>query len=67
MLVLGLGVGAASGATGQHGVAVLVQLELGDDAVGGVDADLDGGAVDLLALHALDVDDELLAEDLDDL
>ena len=48
VLVLGLGGGAASGTAGEHGVAVLVQLELGDDAVGWVDADLDGGTVDLM-------------------
>ena len=48
VLVLGLGGGAASGTAGEHGVAVLVQLELGDDAVGWVDADLDGGTVDLV-------------------
>ena len=48
MLVLGLGGGAAGGTTGQHGVAVLVQLQLGDDAVGWVNANLDGGSVDLV-------------------
>ena len=31
---------------------------------GRVDADMDSGAVDLLALNALDVDDKLLAVDL---
>ena len=36
---------------------------LGDDAVGRVDSDLHGCAVHLLPLHALDVDDELLAVD----
>ena len=32
--------------------------------LGGVDADVDSGSVDLLTLNALDVDDKLLAVDL---
>lgn len=47
-------------------LAVLVKLEFGDNAVGGVDADLDSGSVDLLPLSALDVDHELLTVDVDD-
>ena len=48
-------------------LAVLVELELGDDNLGGVDTDVDGGAVHLLAGDALDVDDPLLAVHLDNL
>ena len=48
-------------------LAVLVELELGDDNLGGVDTNVDGGAVHLLAGDALDVDDPLLAVHLDDL
>ena len=51
----------------KEGLAVLVDLELGDDDLGGVDANVDGGAVHLLAGDALDVDDPLLAVHLDDL
>ncbi|KAL2293424.1 hypothetical protein FJTKL_05334 [Diaporthe vaccinii] len=40
----------------QDGLAVLVELQLGDDDVGGVDAQRDGLARDLLAGDALDVD-----------
>lgn len=40
----------------QDGLAVLVELQLGDDDVGGVDAQRDGLAGDLLAGDALDVD-----------
>jgi len=47
----------------KDGLAVLVDLELGDDDVGGVDAKRDGLAVGLLAGDALDVDDVLEAVD----
>ena len=50
--------------TGQR---TLVHLEEGDDDVGRVDTDVDGGSVPLLAVNALDVDDPLLAVDLGDL
>lgn len=43
----------------QDGLAVLVELQLGDDDVGGVDAQRDGLARDLLAGDTLDVDDVL--------
>lgn len=65
-----LGVGgeltAALGA-GQDLLTVLVELELGDDDVGGVDAERDGLAGGLLAGDALDVDDILEAVDGSDL
>lgn len=51
----------------QDALAVLVQLELGDDDFGGVDADGDALAVGLLAGDALDVDDVLEAVDAGDL
>ena len=66
-LVLALGLGAALGPAVEDGLPVLVELQLDDGHLGGVDADVDGGAVDLLALDALDVDAELLAVALDDL
>ena len=63
MLVSSLSRGSAGGARLEHGLSVLVELQLGDDAVGWVDANVDGGAVDLLSLGSLDVDDELLSVD----
>lgn len=42
----------------------VTRLEVGDDDVGRVDADGDGGGVGLLDVDALDVDDPLLAVDL---
>ena len=45
----------------QDGLTVLVELQLGDDDVGGVDAQGDGLAGGLLAGDALDVDDVLEA------
>ena len=51
----------------QDSLAVLVELELGDNNVGGVDADRDGGTVNLLAGDTVDVDDPLLTVDLDNL
>lgn len=51
----------------EDGLAILVELSLGDDDVGGVDTDRDGGTVDLLAGDAVDVDNPLLTVDLDDL
>merc|ERR1719277_2380379 len=46
---------------GQQGLPVLVELDLGDHDLGGVDADLHCLPVGLLACHALDEDPELLA------
>jgi len=42
-------------------------VDLGDDNLGGVDTDGDGGTVGLLAVDALDVNDPLATVDLDDL
>ena len=61
VLVSSLSRGSAGGARLEHGLSVLVELQLGDDTVGWVDANVDGGAVDLLSLGSLDVDDELLS------
>jgi len=63
VLVSSLSSGSAGGARLEHSLSVLVELQLGDDAVGWVDANVDGGAVDLLSLGSLDVDDELLSVD----
>merc|ERR1712118_554363 len=51
----------------QDGLAILVKLQLGDDALGRVDAHLNRRAASLLAGDALDVDDPLLAVALDHL
>ena len=59
--------GASLGLAIEERLAVLIEAELGDDDLGGVDADVDGGAIDLLAGDALDVDHPLLAVDLDHL
>lgn len=54
---LALGAGLTAGLDAlQDGLAVLVDLELGDDDVGRVDAERDGLAGGLLAGDALDVD-----------
>lgn len=54
---LALGTSLAAGLDAlQDGLAVLVELQLGDDDVGGVDAQRDGLAGDLLAGDTLDVD-----------
>lgn len=55
--------GASEGARThlEERLAVLVHLDLGDDDVGGVDGDGDGGAVALVARDALDEDTEVLA------
>ncbi|GMR38345.1 hypothetical protein PMAYCL1PPCAC_08540, partial [Pristionchus mayeri] len=47
-------------------LSVVVELQLGDGDVGGVDSDVDGGSVGLLADDLVDVDDELLAVDAHD-
>jgi hypothetical protein len=52
---------------GKDILTVLVKLELGDDDVGGVDAERDGLAGGLVAGDALDVDDVLEAVDGSDL
>ncbi|URE42674.1 hypothetical protein MUK42_17923 [Musa troglodytarum] len=66
-LALGLVRCTAAGLAIQKGLAVLVELKLRDDDLGGVDADVHGGAVHLLAGDALDVDDPLPTVDLHDL
>lgn len=58
---------AAALGAGQDVLAVLVELELGDDDVGGVDAEGDGLAGGLVAGDALDVDDVFEAVDGGDL
>lgn len=58
LLALGAGLTAALDAL-QDGLTVLVELELGDDHLGGVDAEGDALAVGLLAVDALNVDDVL--------
>lgn len=56
-LALGLGrLLAADAAALEDGLAILVELELSDDHVAGVDAEGDALAVGLLAGHALNVD-----------
>ena len=65
-LGLGLELTADLGA-GQDVLTVLVELELGDDNVGGVDANRHGRAVRLVALDTVDVDNPLLAVNLGDL
>lgn len=57
--------GATLGLPIKQEFAVLVNSELGDDNLGRVNANVDGGAVNLLAGDALDVDDPLAAIDLD--
>lgn len=63
---LGPELAAALGA-GEDVIAVLVGLELGDDDVGGVDAEGDGLARGLVAGDALDVDNVFEAVDRGDL
>jgi hypothetical protein len=63
-LALGLVGGAAARLAVEDGLAVLVELELGDDHLGGVDPDVDGGPVHLLPRDALDVDHPPAAVDL---
>lgn len=65
-LVGGTELTAALGA-GQDVLTVLVKLELGDDDVGGVEAQRDALAGGLVAGDALDVDDVLEAVDGGDL
>ena len=48
----------------QQVLSVLVELQIGDLDLGGVDADLGRGSVHLLAGDSLDVDDPLLSVDL---
>ena len=57
----------ASGLPLQDGLPVGVELQVGDDDVGRVDTDLDGGTVGLVGGDSLNVDDPLLSVDLDDL
>lgn len=67
-LALGLGSSLAADLDAlKDGLTVLVELELGDDHVGGVDAERDGLAGGLLAGDALDVDHVLEAVDRSDL
>lgn len=65
-LVLGAQLAADLGA-GQDILTVLVELELGDDNVGGVEAQRHALARGLVAGDALDVDDVFEAVDGDDL
>lgn len=58
---------AALGDALEDGLAVLVELDLGDLDLGGGDADGDGLAVGLLAGDTLDVDDVFEAVDAGDL
>merc|ERR1712008_285539 len=51
----------------EDGLAVFVELQLGDHALRRVDTDLHGGAAGLLARNALDVDDPLFPVALDNL
>lgn len=65
--ILGLLLALGAVLAGKESLVVLVELEVGDDNVGGVDSDGDGGSGSLLAVNALNVDDPLLAVDLDNL
>ena len=56
-----------SGLAVEQGLAVLVELDLGDLNLGRMDGDRHSGAVGLVAGEALDVDAILLANDSDDL
>ncbi len=49
----------------QDGLSVSVELEGGDDDVGWVDTDLNGGAVGLVLGDSVDVDNPLLSVDLE--
>ena len=51
----------------KDGTTILVELKLGDLNVAGVDANLNSGAVGLLASDLVDVDHPLLTVDLNDL
>jgi len=68
LLALGLlGLVAAGLHAGEDGLTVLVELELGDDDVAGVDAQGDALAGGLVTGDALDVDDVFEAVDRGDL
>ena len=67
MLVSSLSSGSAGGAGLEHGLSVLIELQLGDDTVGWVDTNLDGATVYFLALHSFDVDDEFSSVNIDNL
>lgn len=58
---------ALLGLAGKDVLAVTVELEAGDDNIGRVNLEGDCGAVGLLTVHTLDVDDPLLAVDLEHL
>ena len=66
-LILSKSLGPALGSPVKNVLAVLVHLELDNDDLAGVDANVDGGAIGLLSLDPLDVDSELLPVALDDL
>ena len=51
----------------EESLAIWVQMELGDDAVGWVDTEGNSGTVVLLTVDALNVDDILAAVNLGDL
>ncbi|XBI16645.1 hypothetical protein VPH35_058870 [Triticum aestivum] len=63
-LSLGLVSSAAASLAVEEGLAVLVELELGDDHLAGVDADVHRGSIDLLPGDPLHVDDPAAAVDL---
>lgn len=66
-LVFSEGGQASLGATIQDSLAVLVHLQLDDQELRGVDADVDVGAVGLLSLYSLNVHNELLSVHLHNL
>ncbi|KAL8168343.1 hypothetical protein V2J09_009842 [Rumex salicifolius] len=56
--------GAALSLAVKKRLAILVELELGDDDLGRIDADVNGRSVNLLPSDALDVDNPFLTVDL---
>ncbi|KAH0464148.1 hypothetical protein IEQ34_006934 [Dendrobium chrysotoxum] len=66
-LALRLVAGAATSLTVDERLSILVELKLGDHNLGGIDADVNSGSVNLLAGDALDMDDPFLPVNLDDL
>lgn len=51
----------------QYLLAILVNLELGDDALAGINTDMDSGSIHLLSSHSIDVNAELPPVYLQDL
>ena len=62
LLVDGLGAGLAF----QNELAILVQLQFGDDHLGRVNANMYGGSIGLFTLYALNVNGELASVALQD-